>query len=84
MKNKNIFGLKKASEKSINSFRQVLGNAIKEMREGKGITQIELANAINSTQNRIPDIENGRTKNIDTYIACITILGGKLKIDWGS
>lgn len=74
--------MKKVSKRSINSFRQSLGNTIKEIREGKGITQVELAEAIGSTQNRIPDIESGRTKNIDTYIACITALGGQLTITW--
>lgn len=74
--------MKKVTERTINNFRQSLGNAIKEMRDEKEITQTELAEAINSTQNRIPDIESGRTKNIDTYIACITALGGQLKIEW--
>lgn len=74
--------MKKVTERSINSFRKALGNTIKEMRDENGVTQIELAEAIGSTQNRIPDIESGRTKNIDTYIACVTALGGQLKIEW--
>jgi transcriptional regulator with XRE-family HTH domain len=74
--------MKKVTAKTINSFRQVLGNMIRERRDAQGVTQVELADAIGSTQNRIPDIESGRTKNIDTYIACITILGGQLSITW--
>lgn len=74
--------MKKVTERAINGFRQSLGNTIRAMREGKGVTQVELAQAIGSTQNRMPDIESGRTKNIDTYIACITVLGGQLKIEW--
>lgn len=74
--------MKKVTKKLISSFRQALGNTIKEMRDKKGITQEQLAEAINSTQNRIPDIESGRTKSIDTYIACITVLGGQIKIEW--
>lgn len=74
--------MKKVTERTIKSFRQSLGNTIREMRERKEVTQVELANAIGNTQNRIPDIESGRTKNIDTYIAAIAALGGQMKIEW--
>lgn len=74
--------MKKVTQKTKDSFRQAIGNTIKEMRESKGMSQETLALIIGSTQNRIPEIESGRTKNIDTYIACITALGGQLKIEW--
>lgn len=74
--------MKKITQKTKDSFRQAIGNTIKEMRERKGISQEKLAEAFGSTQNRIPEIESGRTKNIDTYIACITALGGQLIIKW--
>lgn len=74
--------MKKVTERTINSFRQSLGNTIKEIRDGKGITQDQLAEAIGTTQNRISEIETGKIKNIDTYIACVTALGGQLSITW--
>lgn len=74
--------MKKVTEKTLASFRQALGAMIKERREVKGISQERLAEMISSTQNRIPEIERGATKNVDTYINCITVLGGQLSITW--
>lgn len=74
--------MKKISKKSIDNIRESMGDRIKQLRTNKGITQGELAKAIGSSQNRIPEIESGKTKNIDTYIACITALGGQITITW--
>lgn len=74
--------MKKVTQKSITGFRQSLGNTIREIREAKGVTQIELAAAIGTGQNRIPDIESGKVISIDKYIACVTALGGQLSITW--
>lgn len=74
--------MKKVTPKTLASFRQALGAMIREKREAKEISQATLAEMINSTQNRIPEIERGDTKNIDTYITCITVLSGQLSITW--
>lgn len=74
--------MKKITDRTKDGFRQALGNMIKKMRESKGISQYKLAEMIDATQNRIPEIERGDTKNIDTYIACITALDGQLIIKW--
>jgi transcriptional regulator with XRE-family HTH domain len=74
--------MKKVTEKTLRSFRQALGVMIRERREVKQISQAKLAEMIGSTQNRMPEIERGDTKNIDTYITCITVLGGQLSITW--
>jgi transcriptional regulator with XRE-family HTH domain len=76
--------MKKVRRQSIDSIRESMGDRIKQLRLNKGITQGELAKAIGSSQNRIPEIESGKTKNIDTYIACLLALEGKIMIQWNS
>lgn len=74
--------MKKINNKTKDNFRGYLGSAVKERRLSKGITQEELAEVIESQQKRIPEIERGDTKNIDTWLAAITALGGELIIKW--
>lgn len=76
--------MKKISKKSVDSIRASMGDRIKQLRVNKGVTQGELAKAIGSSQNRIPEIESGKTKNIDTYIACLLALEGKIMIQWNN
>lgn len=76
--------MKKISKRSVDSIRQSMGDRVKQLRINKGITQEDLAKAIGSSQNRIPEIESGKTKNIDTYIACLVALGGKIMIQWNN
>jgi transcriptional regulator with XRE-family HTH domain len=76
--------MKIVRRQSIDSIRESMGDRIKQLRLNKGITQGELAKAIGSSQNRIPEIESGKTKNIDTYIACLLALEGKIMIQWNS
>lgn len=59
-----------------------MGNTLKERREASGISQYKLADILGTTQTRIPELERGDTKNIDTWIAAITALGGQIKIEW--
>ncbi len=74
--------LKKISPVTTESFRKAMSYAIKERRESLGISQLELAEAIEKPQPRVSDIEANGIKSIDTFIACISVLGGQLKIEW--
>lgn len=62
--------------------RKQLAAAIRERRIQKGITTIALADQINLQRTRIPALEQGRVKNIDTYIRAMQVLNGQLKIEW--
>lgn len=68
--------------KTKDKFRQALGAAIKKRRDELGISTYRLAEMIGSTQPRIPEIERGDVKNLDTYYACVEALGGEIKIEW--
>lgn len=74
--------MKKTSNKAKDNFRSYLGGAVKTRRLSKGITQEQLAVVIESEQKRMPGLERGDTKNIDTWLAAITALGGELTIKW--
>lgn len=63
-------------------FRAKLGAEIKARRNEKGMSTRQLAEHINKTQPRIPEIEGGRTKELDTYLKCLEVLGGKLQVVW--
>lgn len=63
-------------------FRAKLGAEIKARRNEKGMSTRVLAEHINKTQPRIPEIEAGRTKELDTYLKCLEVLGGKLQVVW--
>lgn len=71
--------IKKSSHEK---FRAKLGAEIKAKRNEKGMSTRQLAEHINKTQPRIPEIEAGRTKELDTYLKCLDVLGGKLQIVW--
>lgn len=64
------------------NFRAQLGAEIKAKRNEKGISTRQLAEKIEKTQPRIPEIEAGKTKELDTYLKCLTVLGGRLQIIW--
>jgi len=74
--------MKKITDKTKDSFRQAMGGALKERREAAGISQAKIAEVVGISQSRIPELERGETKNIDTWIACVTALGGRIKIEW--
>lgn len=63
-------------------FRSKLGAEIKAKRNERGMSTRQLAEKIDKTQPRIPEIEAGRTKELDTYLKCLDVLGGKLQIIW--
>lgn len=63
-------------------FRAKLGAEIKARRNKVGLSTRQLAEKIEKTQPRIPEIESGRTKELDTYLKCLEVLGGKLQIVW--
>ena len=72
----------KAKKNSHDLFRATLGAEIKKKRNERGMSTRQLAEHINKTQPRIPEIESGRTKELDTYLKCLDALGGKLQIVW--
>lgn len=63
-------------------FRAKLGAEIKAKRNEKGMSTRQLAEHIQKTQPRIPEIEAGRTKELDTYLKCLGVLGGRLQVVW--
>jgi ribosome-binding protein aMBF1 (putative translation factor) len=72
----------KAKKSNYESFRAELGAEIKARRNEKGMSTRQLAEHIKKTQPRIPEIEAGRTKELDTYLKCLGVLGGRLQIIW--
>lgn len=72
----------KITQQTKTDFRQEIGAQIKQRREAKEMSQVELAEALQLQQSRIAELEGGIIKNIDTYIAAIAALGGKLIIKW--
>lgn len=72
----------KAKRTAHDIFRAKLGAEIKAKRNARGMSTRQLAEHIKKTQPRIPEIESGRTKELDTYLKCLDVLGGKLQIVW--
>lgn len=72
----------KTKKSNHEKFRAELGAEIKAKRNEKGMSTRQLAEHINKTQPRVPEIESGRTKEIDTYLKCLEVLGGKLQVVW--
>lgn len=72
----------KTKKSNHEKFRAELGAAIKAKRNEQGMSTRQLAEHINKTQPRIPEIEAGRTKELDTYLSCLDVLGGKLQVVW--
>lgn len=64
------------------NYRKNLGKQIKARRDAKGISGSQLGAMIGKPQTRIPEIERGDVKNLDTYFDCIAALGGKFEIKW--
>lgn len=48
----------------------------------KALSTYALAMLINKPQPRIPEIEQGKIKDIDTYMKCIEVLEGKVEVKW--
>jgi hypothetical protein len=67
---------------SFDQFRKNLGKQIKQQRQAKGHSTYAFAAIIGKPQPRVPDIENGKVKELDTYLRCLDALGGKLEIKW--
>lgn len=63
-------------------FRKRLGKSIRLYRELKGHSTYAMAKLIGKPQPRIPDIEQGKIKDIDTYMKCLEVLGGEIIIKW--
>jgi ribosome-binding protein aMBF1 (putative translation factor) len=63
-------------------FRKALGKQIKKRREDKELSTYGMAKLIDKPQPRIPEIEQGKIKDIDTYMKCLSVLGGNLEVKW--
>ena len=72
-------GLSEAEEKVI-EYRVLLAREARRLREGRGLTQREMANLLKVSQSRIPLIENGKT-SLDAIAKAIVMLGGHLDGD---
>jgi len=59
-----------------------LGKQIKVRRQDKSLSTYAFATLINKPQPRIPEIEQGKIKDIDTYMKCIEVLDGKIEVKW--
>jgi predicted transcriptional regulator len=62
---------------------EVRAYQLRELREARGLTQIELANALDVSQNRVSRLEHGdieRTQ-VDTLRRYVEGLGGRLHIE---
>jgi ribosome-binding protein aMBF1 (putative translation factor) len=67
---------------TLEQFRKSLGKQIKQRRQVRELSTYSLAKLINKPQPRIPEIEKGMIKDIDTYMKCIEVLDGKVSITW--
>lgn len=67
---------------ALEQFRKSLGKQIKQRRQAKELSTYDLAKMIGKPQPRIPDIEQGKVKDIDTYMKCIVVLEGECTINW--
>lgn len=67
---------------TLEQFRKSLGKQIRKRREDKGLSTYGMAKLIEKPQPRIPEIEQGKIKDIDTYMKCLEVLGGEVIIKW--
>jgi predicted XRE-type DNA-binding protein len=80
-----LFVLLLGMAKKVNTsekFRKKLGGSIKNHRILKGLSTYAMAELIGKPQPRIPEIEQGKVKDIDTYIKCLEVLGGEVILKW--
>jgi predicted XRE-type DNA-binding protein len=68
---------------TLEQHRKALGRQIKLNRQVQKISTYGMAKLIGKPQPRIFDIENGKVKDIDTYMKCLEVLGGEVVIRWG-
>ena len=67
---------------TLEQFRKKLGQSIQRNRKIKGLSTYAMAKLIGKPQPRIPEIEQGKVKDIDTYMKCLEVLGGEIIIKW--
>lgn len=67
---------------TLEQFRKALGKQIKLRREEKKLSTYGMAKLIGKPQPRVPEIEKGMIKDIDTYMKCLEALGGNLEVKW--
>lgn len=67
---------------TLEQFRKKLGKSIRIQRELKGLSTYAMAKLIGKPQPRIPEIEQGKIKDIDTYMKCLEVLNGEVIIKW--
>jgi ribosome-binding protein aMBF1 (putative translation factor) len=66
----------------LEQFRKALGKSIQHRRKEKGLSTYGMAKLIAKPQPRVPEIEQGKIKDIDTYMKCLEVLNGNLEIKW--
>ena len=69
-------GLSESEEKVV-EYRLALAREARRLRQGRGLTQREMANLLQVSQSRIPLIERGET-SLDAIAKAVVMLGGDL------
>ena len=72
-----FFGLDEI-DRMIVDFRLRAASEVRRLRETQKITQRELAERIEVSQSRVPDIENGRKTSLDVILSAYIAVGGEL------
>lgn len=73
---------KKFNPKVADKARQLIGDFIKERREYVGYTQEELSKMAGIRKATLIDVEKGRPCSLNTLLAILGCLRGKLNIEW--
>lgn len=73
-----ILGLSEADQQVV-EFRTTLSRKVRALRNGRGLTQHQLAAIIGVSQSRVPGIENGKA-SLDTIAAVIIARDGTLEM----
>jgi transcriptional regulator with XRE-family HTH domain len=73
---------KKFNPKVADKARQLIGQFIKERRDELGWSQQKLADMADIRKATLIDVEAGRTYNMNTLLAILGCLRGKLNIEW--
>lgn len=78
-----VIGITRNSKANKNSEfnNEIIGQRLKEFRKANGITQVELANILNTTQSTISAYESGKTTLL-TAFALQIVKKYNLSLDW--
>lgn len=55
---------------------------IRARRKDAGLSTRQFAAQLDTPQPRVMELEGGKTKNIDAYIAAVQALGGRITVEW--